>query len=704
MLSCFLLIALSQLPKLKFLVMLNDVIDSDFKTYQQFRELTENFTEQNQVSLILRSSKGELTQQEHCAIIGWTQTLRKNTSGIKEIFSSYGPKELLDIKKLKFQPILIPDCSKSYSDQEIKNQLYKIQKSLSGHILTNKAASDVFVSIYLENLDKDESSFGHFNANVYDEIVSSFDTIILKNFTHIESQWVGTGTYQYFLLKAYKQMSLVNVVTTIFVLLGFYIIFKSFMSGALILCTYSISLILLYGIMGYLQYPIDSLTSSAPILLLVATLQDYIFYLTSLKSSKNSKEAFQKILIPSFFTSLTTIIGFGSLALSELSIIQRFGIICAIGALIEWMVVFLILPRIIDYFKLSEKMHSTSNRSFKLEKVFGKLLLPKYLAYIIILIPFLYLFTQGAKLRVDDSPDKVFPKNHYVPKASNYLIDSRGWKNEVSLIFPKNINEDQVMAIVEELKKTIPQIIFHESYYETRDYLLRKEQPQTLLSTFDRYLRSSPWTERWFSSKKPLQRVLLYLNTTDVEEISRIRKTSQRICESRCYLAGIVISYSEFGLKILQTLQSSFSVCFILTSLILAGLLVNFSINHKLLILLTSLWGPCFMLFMFSFFEIGIYFATSAVMSILVGLAGDNSIQFIFTKNKKSIIPGIMEKEEASLYSTVFMILAASSLMFSEFDGVRKIGLLLIVGSLLGLIGDVILLKSVIKKEDHNES
>ncbi len=702
-LGLILLLALTQLHKLKFLVMLSDLLDQDFQTYPQFQKLNTDFDEENQSSVFIRNQDKPITFQQHCLLIRWLTKVHLGQTQIARIYSSYGYREILEEKDgFSFRPVLVQDCEKrELGTAELSQQLQKLAQSPSGVVLTNKRKDDVFASFYLRNLPE-KGMFGSFDTTAYESLQASFRDQVLSKEPSLKATWVGIGTYQYYLQKAYEQMNFLNIITVVFALLGFRFFFGRWKSGMIFLATYFISLTIIYGFMAFMGFPVDSLSAAMPIMLLIATLEDYIYFIVLYHRQRSIVSSFQKIMVPGFYTSLSTSIGFLTLYLSDLAIIRRFGLICSVGAMIEWFMIYLTLPKILVLLKRRSNgftLAEIPEQIQHLSQAVARLKLPRWCTFLA-LIPFVYvLFQYRGNLSIKDSPEAVFPKSHIVTKSTEELLKQRNWKSEVSLIFPQPLSEDRRNEVIEDIMRTIPEFVANEGFQETKTHLLlpvanpsRKKLARSLMD-------SSPISERWIARDSGTERVLLFSQTTDVVRVSKMRKEVSAICGEDCYLANILVSYSEFGLKILDTLTDSFGMSMIDISLLILLLCLFMNVKDVIPLILSSLWGPVTLISIFLFFDIGIYFATSVVMSVLVGISGDNGLHFLFAKGKnKSLEDGIDEMGLASVLTMVLMFILCSSFLFSDFEGVRKIGLMMMSGFVLGLIGDLVVLRGLLSK------
>ncbi len=703
-LSILIILCLSQITNLRFLVMMSDLLDHDFTTYSEYTALNKDFVEESQVSVMISSNRGELSLDDHRLILLWLSKIHLKQHRIARIYSSYGLREGVERdKSFELKPVLIPDYDGDYSSDEIKVQLNQVLNSPSGIVLTNKKNDDVFASFYLHNLSKEEGDiFGHFNTVAFELLTKSFETEIQNNAPHIQATWIGIGTYQYYLQKAYEQMNLVNLITGLILLLSFRLFIGRWKSGAILLGTYSVSLTILYGLMAIFKYPVDSLSAAVPIMLLISTLEDFVFFLLVHSKTKDIKKSFEKILIPSFYTSLTTCVGFLSLYLSELSIIRRFGLICAMGAIIEWIVVFTILPKLLVLWENHRKrdldLYNIPRWIEQIDSFFSNIR-PKRVVGILFLFPLLYLVFNNSELRIDDSPEAVFPKSHIIRSSTDKLLKERGWKSEVSLVFPDSHSRVEQEFLSKAIVDLVPEFVDYESFYRVKEHIKTPLKNRYSKNFVENNFELSEISERWISPESAAERTLIYSSTTDVVRMNEIRKDVHRLCGDQCYLANILVSYSEFGVKVLRTLTDSFSISIIVIISLVLTLCWYFRIKNFIALTLSALWGPLTLMFLIIYFDIGIYFVTSVVMSVLVGLAGDNGLHFIFARNKENeILSGVDLMSKATLLSMFLMIICAGSFLFSDFDGVRKIGMILCVGFFLGWVGDVLLLKSLVKK------
>jgi predicted RND superfamily exporter protein len=106
------------------------------------------------------------------------------------------------------------------------------------------------------------------------------------------------------------------------------------------------------GALGIAGEPINTFNSILPALVLVIGFTDAVHFMVEIRrlqgEGKSPRTAAQitlrHLILPCGLTSLTTAVGFGSLMVAEMEVIQRFGAACAAGAIMNFLAVVLLVP------------------------------------------------------------------------------------------------------------------------------------------------------------------------------------------------------------------------------------------------------------------------------------------------------------------------------------------------------------------------
>ncbi|MCB0422745.1 MAG: hypothetical protein KDD61_17225 [Bdellovibrionales bacterium] len=408
----------------------------------------------------------------------------------------------------------------------------------------------------------------------------------------------------------------------------------------------------------------------------------------------------RKLLLPSFFTSLTTVVGFGSLVFADLDIIRRFGLWGAIGAALEWFVLFIIFPAVLQGIpKLSHWSHSRRiPRFFSVAGHMTQLQVPRWTSKALLLVFPLALLSMPS-LFISDSPERLLERSHPARQSLDLIEETRGWRSQVSLVFSDHLEESENRARLEKVKLW-PLVTKVEDPYSIADYLTNDLSPP--MKSYFKGLLGQDLLAHRLGPNGLTARAVLYVKGLDIVDINEMRQRAKKLCPNQeCWLAGSLVSYGELGERILATLYKSLGGSLILVSLILFTLAYSLKRKHIFPLILSAMWGPMALLLIFYIFKVPVYYITSMVASILVGLAGDNAIQFLFfsSKSEENYNHGLNQLSSISLVVTLATGLACSVFFFGYFDPMKSLGMMLIIGIFLSVFGDIWILKGLTQKK-----
>jgi predicted RND superfamily exporter protein len=184
----------------------------------------------------------------------------------------------------------------------------------------------------------------------------------------------------------------------------------------------------------------------------------------------------------------------------------------------------------------------------------------------------------------------------------------------------------------------------------------------------------------------------------DLTNTQKLISFSESLCpQDECFLAGSLVSYAEFGSKILSSLFSSFLLSLFLVGLVILYLSLHFGLKPATTfgLIAASFWGPMTLMSLFYALGVSITYVTSLIASIMVGLAGDNAIQFLY--RRKSLFANATFYQGSSLFITICMIAISSAFFFSDFVQIQRLGFFMVLGFIFNYIGDVCILKGLNK-------
>jgi predicted RND superfamily exporter protein len=561
---------------------------------------------------------------------------------------------------------------------------------------------DISFEIQLKRAE-DGFFFGGFNPQYVEEVQESFQRMIRDKKLPGEVLWYGNGFFQLEMKRGIDKINALNGLVILIVFVLFKIFYGSYSSSFLYIFTLGLCSIFLNGMLGLTKTPVDILSNSFFILLTISCIEDFIF-LSHFRRKLDSDDwtaCFKKILVPSFLTSITTIIGFGSLYFTELQIVSRFGLMAAFGAFVEWTMMFTFLPSFLVLFpKLTNWVKSGARPVPELFQKLGKQRPHKLITWgMMIFYPALFLLI--GNIEVDDTPENVFPSSHYFNDTRAYFEKERGWKAAVSLLFYDKKNTeliDKVLAHVRD-DKTVVKI---EDSPSVKNYFLTPLKGDwSIESLGQRLLDRSPLWERLISDK--YARAELMINDMTIKNVDRLKREVAKFCpEKECEIGGSLVSFGEFSQKIPDSLLQSLAMSLILVSIVIS--LVAYFLGHSKLIIpliLSALWGPIASLSVIILLGLKITYMTCIFASVLVGLAGDNALQYLFAASENSLEEGVDNCFQSSYQVCLFMFLLPIVFMISPFVPMRELGVLFSMGSLASLFGDLWLLRGLIPQRSR---
>ncbi len=683
------------LPRLRVLISIDDLADRDFQTYDQLTDLKKKFLDQNEIFVVIRREDNlSPTKLDLCAIQKWVQSISDTRGDIRAIVSTLGvtwPTET----KTSFQasPLLAPDCTDLARDQsaEFKAGFTKILASPWGGTLTSRVADDVAIVFFPANLAK-PGMFGSFDSRIVSELQKSFVEAVQEPIPQLHAAWAGDGIFQYHLQKGYEAMPLLNILMCGLVIILFRIFFGTYKSSLIFLQLVAWVSLPVYGLMAIFGSPIDVLSSSLSLMFFVSSLEDFVF-VTHVHRSWGWRRSFRRVIMPCFFTSLTTVVGFGSLAFADLGMIRRFGIWAAVGAALEWVVLFLFLPAALSLFP-SWQTWVDCERAWQ-PKVTGLLdFRPRrWLTAMALLILPLSLWATH-QLRISDSPERLLPANSQPRKDLSVIEKTRGWRAEVSLVF-KNADDvrfnNQIISVVSHW----PLVVQIEDIYKVREFMT--SHLSAPMRNYMTDLIDQNTLGHRLGPNGAETRAIVYLKNLDIVDVNLMRQQVSKICPNReCWLAGSLVTYGELGERVLGTLYSSLGVSLVLVLGILTFLALAIQPRALIPLAISSLWGPAALLVVFAVFQLPIFYITSMIASIIVGLAGDNAIQFLFYSGSgRGMQKSVSKMGSAAFLVAFFMICESTAFFFGYFEPMRLLGLMMMIGIGLAFLGDVWILRGL---------
>jgi predicted RND superfamily exporter protein len=667
--ALFLTVSLFGICFLQLHVSIEDMANQDFESSKASTAMKESFYDDHDAILLVERA-------DHAALLPadfeWLkEKIASTTQSLPELqsfLSPWSPKRMLNTPDhlLELKILFAGANSDAFIGTPWEKKLI--------------AADHQSALIWFQLSSKMKSGFfGHFDPTVFQKLQSAFESPFHHCF------WNGSVPYQHHLFEADQKMIFLNLGILLLLILFFKIVFDSWKLGTLLCMKVGLINLILMGWMGYAHVAIDLLTNHLFLMVTLSTVEDFVLiaYWKGQNPTHSTGKIFRSLAIPCFFTSFTTLIGF----------------FAGLGALLEWVICFLLLPALLRYIPSLDLWFHVKLNPFAKNVLdwCNRFRVPKTLSLSFLLIIPFSIYT-CSHLFIQDSPDQLFPRSHPLSVAYQELSSQREIRATADLILKNGISES-VRSNLAQFIHQDPAIQFVQFSDDTFNDLV-KELPADMQTNFKNQKMSRSWLPSYFSKNND-ERIFLSLKQADTDSILQFKTRLEKICpQSDCQLTGASVIYADFASQIQSTLLGSlgFSLFFIFLLLLWIGYSNSSSAREPIfLVALSSLLGPLVTLCFLSAFKIPVSLITTLFACVLVALTGDNTIQFLIRKRSVTLSEKTHQLGGASALFATLSMLVALAFTFSPFQATRELGLLLTLGIFFTFFGDYFLMKSYLK-------
>ncbi|NOX89263.1 MAG: MMPL family transporter [Calditrichaeota bacterium] len=254
-----------------------------------------------------------------------------------------------------------------------------------------------------------------------------------------------------------------------------YLGFRTWAGVVLPLLVVIISVVWVVGFMGFFNLKFDLLTGIMPVVLLALGSADGIHlmkrYFERRRGGEPARDAarfvYQEMGTPILLTTITTMVGFASLAISDFTVIRQFGLLTALGVLLALVITLTLLPALLSFgirFHLGKA--KVASRAWLTDKL-GSFIYNKKVAILLgsLLIIFVSLLAIP-KIVKDVDWTLCLAKGSSPYHAEMMLREKFGGSLPIQILIDGDIKEPAVlkmMRVMERRLETIPLVSKSES-------------------------------------------------------------------------------------------------------------------------------------------------------------------------------------------------------------------------------------------------
>lgn len=491
-----------------------------------------------------------------------------------------------------------------------------------------------------------------------------------------------------------------------------------------------------------LGYKLNNFTANIPVFIIAIGVADAVhIYSVWLMQKRKKFDNFDAVyyslnmnFLPILLTSITTIVGFTTLAISNVVPIATLGIATASGAVLAFIISVVWMPAVLlilnKKIKTKEKPHKSIKRSFG----YGAFIIKNdkkiiFIASVIVTIIGFGLF----HIKVDSNIIRYFDKEAEIRKSAEFIMENLTGSMSYTIIVDSNevdgVKEPEFLKTVEkfykEYKARFPKDVRHifslldviKQYNKVLNNKNTIPESRNLISQYLLlYSMSLPEgmeiTDRMDFEQRKLC-VTALINIVDASKELEMIYFAENWWRNTPYnveVTGQAVLYAFMQKDVTDTLIYSFLLTLLIVSFIIMLIFKRFKILW--ILLLPNILPVVLVLGIMGWFGFKIDMGVAITGAIIIGVAMDDTIHFLikyFDSRKQNL-----SKEEtfdtvlhyvgkAIFFTTVVLAFSFSMFAFSTFVPNQNFGIVTAVALLMALIIDLLLLPALLSVMDNEE-
>lgn len=525
--------------------------------------------------------------------------------------------------------------------------------------------------------------------------------------------------------------------------------------------------LIMIGILGFVGWKVTVISSNFLALMLIITISMNIHLIVRYRQLLEDNPDFtnwtivqqmvRRMVTPCFYTSLTSIIGFGSLAVSGIKPVMDFGWMMSAGLTTTFITSFTLFPSLLLLMG-KPKQQSNSRYPFFLTNTLAKIVSIHGRKVIVICVLTACVCAVGIlQLRVENSFINYFRDSTEIHQSLRVIDQELGGTTPLEIIFKLEDTSDDLFDLEDMEGLTEEEMEWERQYQEeianSPQYWFTPEKIERIKTVHD-YFESMPEVGKVLSLASPVrvaealndgqpldsfQLALLYTKLPDqvksvlidpyvsidhdeARVLLRIRDTQPELrrndflnrvndelrtelhfTSGEVQVAGLLVLYNNM-------LQSLFDSQIATLGVVMIGIAVMFLILFRSITLATigilpNLLGAVFVLGFMGWTEIPLDMMTITIAAITIGIAVDNGIHYIYRFREEVSLSGDYNQAlyashksigRAIAYTTLTIVVGFSILVLSKFIPTILFGLLTATAMCVALLSALTLLPKLI--------
>ena len=541
-----------------------------------------------------------------------------------------------------------------------------------------------------------------------------------------------------------KDFSRLPPITLLLITVILFCLFRKLRYILIPLTCVGLALIWTFGLMALLRIPLSMLTMIVPVFLIAVGTAYCLHIVSEYIACSNRADSpatvtdltFSYIAFPTFLAVLTTIIGLGSLLVNRITMIQEFALFSCFGMVSLLAIVLTFLPAALSLVPISSKKHEEEidspslfqryiDKIVELNLEHQKVTLP--IIGLLVLICLIGIF----RIRVETNPVGYFKASTEVKRNFNDIYQHLSGSFPINVVMANpeaNYFEDpahladivRLQAFLEKLPGVDKTVSFADyltlvhyalNQFEKQNYVLPQEgfEVRMAINNFTTMLGQDMLT-RFMSKDLSKTNILLLTHISSSKDFVEVRDKILAHVKAE-FSKDLVWDVTGLGMAIsasselLTTGQvKSLGITVILVFGIMFALFL--SVKVGLIAIVPNIFPIIINFGIMGWFGIELSMVTSLIASIAIGLAVDDTIHYLVRYNrefktdldeKRAIRDTLTHVGKPITFTTITICVGFSVLLFSSFKPTAIFGVMMVITSLSALIGDLIVLPSLIQ-------
>ncbi|MFH2064684.1 MAG: MMPL family transporter [Pseudomonadota bacterium] len=540
-----------------------------------------------------------------------------------------------------------------------------------------------------------------------------------------------------------KDLFTILPLTFLMVAVILYILFGNIRILVLPLLCIAVSIIWMFGFMAILKIPLAMLTMIVPVFMTAVGTAYCLHLLTAFLENADVSPSvhdavcltWKEMTLPTMLAVFTTATGLGSLFINRISAIQEFALFSCFGLFSLLLVLLFFLPALLVLLPLplirkKPKRTTLSSRFTRITRTIATIDL-KYRKPVFIVSGIVCLLSVAGvlQLQVETNPVGYFRENTDISRNFHDIYQ------DLSGSFPINVvlkgNEDDyfedpahlteisdLQQFLESLPKVDKTVSFTDylklvnysmNRYEKEFYVLPKEsyELRMLLNSYKMLLGRDMLTQ-FMDESYSKANIMLLTHISSSRDFLATRSRIQEYAKQRLS-ENIAIDVTGIGMVISESshhlVQGQIKSLFLTMGIVFSAMFILFLSGKVGLVAILVNFFPVLVTFgIMGWFGIELSMATGLIASIAIGLAVDDTIHYLVRYNRE--FKKDLDKDRALrdtiegvgkpiIFTSLTISIGFSLLLFSHFGPTAVFGVLMMITMLSALVGDMILLPSL---------